>query len=136
MYKHIVVPVDVEDSERGRAMLGEAKKLVGASGKVTVTYVVEDMPGLITEALPDGLVAEAARKARARLVEMAKAADVEAEVEVRSGRPHRAIAALAEEVGADLVLIASHAPGARAYLLGSTAAGVARHAKCSVLVRR
>jgi nucleotide-binding universal stress UspA family protein len=43
---------------------------------------------------------------------------------------------VAEEKGADLIIIASHRPGLKDYFLGSTAAKVVRHAKCSVLVIR
>ena len=136
MYKSIVVPIDLENAEESKASLDKAKELVDSNGKVTVVNVVEDVPGLITAELPDGLVAKAARVARDSLLEMAKAAGVKADVEIRSGRPHHAIVGLADELGADLVLIASHSPGMRGYLLGSTAASVVQHAKCSVLVQR
>ena len=38
--------------------------------------------------------------------------------------------------GVDLIIVASHRPGLQDYFLGSTAAKVVRHAKCSVLVIR
>ena len=136
MYKNIVVPIDLDDAERGQAMLGKVKALAEGGSKVTVVNVVEDVPGLITEALPEGLVTEAAHKARSSLSEMVDAAGLTAEVEIRSGRPHHAIVGLADELGADLILIASHSPGLRDYLLGSTAASVVHNAKCSVLVQR
>jgi len=43
---------------------------------------------------------------------------------------------VAQEKGVDLIIIASHRPGLQDYFLGSTAAKVVRHAKCSVLVIR
>ena len=138
MYKKIVVPIDLDNAEQGKAMLGKVKELAGGNGgsQVTVMNVVQDVPGLITAELPEGLVTKAAHSARDSLVEMVEAAGLEADVQVRSGRPHHAIVNLADELGADLVLIASHTPGARDYILGSTAASVVRHAKCSVLVER
>lgn len=136
MYKNIVVPIDIENTEKGGAILGKAKEFADQGGKVTVVNVVEDVPGLITAELPEGLVVEAAHKARRSLVDMVETAGLTAEVEVRSGRPHHAIVGLADELGADLILIASHTPGPRSYLLGSTAASVVRHANCSVLVQR
>ena len=136
MYKNIVVPIDLENAEKGRACLDKAKELVDGDGKVTVVNVVEDVPGLITAELPEGLVVKAAHVARDGLLEMVKAAGLTADVEVRSGRPHHAIVSLADELGADLVLIASHSPGVRGFLLGSTAASVVHHAGCSVLVER
>lgn len=136
MYKNIIVPVDLENADKGKAMLGKVKELADAGGKVTVVNVVEDVPGLITAALPDGLVTEAAHAARSSLVEMVSESGLAADVEIRSGRPHHAIVTLADELGADLILIASHTPVVRDYLLGSTAASIVHHAKCSVLVQR
>ncbi len=136
MYKNIVVPIDVEDAKEGEELLGKVKELADKGVKLTTVYVVEDVPGLFTAELPDGLVAEVAHKARATLVDMLKAVGLTADIEIRSGRPHHAIVSLAEESGADLIMIASHTPGPRGYLLGSTAANVVRHANCSVLVLR
>ncbi len=42
----------------------------------------------------------------------------------------------ADELGADLIVIGSHRPGLKDYLLGSTAARVVRHAECPVYVDR
>jgi nucleotide-binding universal stress UspA family protein len=41
-----------------------------------------------------------------------------------------------EDMGADLVVVGSHRPSMRSYLLGSNAATIVRHATCSVLVVR
>ena len=136
MYKNIIVPIDLDMAEKGKVMLDKVKELTDEGGKVTVMYVVEDVPGLITAELPDELVPKAAHSARSSLVDMVKAAGLTADVQIRSGRPHHAIVSLADEIGADLILIASHGPVLQDYLLGSTAASVVRHAKCSVLVTR
>jgi nucleotide-binding universal stress UspA family protein len=136
MYKNIVVPIDLDKAEKGKVMLDKVKEFVDEGGKVTVVNVVEDMPGLITAELPEELIQKAALTGRSSLVDMVKAAGLTADVQIRSGRPHHAIVNLADEIGADLILIASHDPGPRDYLLGSTAASVVRHAKCSVQVAR
>ncbi len=136
MYKNIIVPIALDMAEKGKVMLDKVKELTDEGGKVTVMYVVEDVPGLITAELPDELVPKAAHSARSNLVDMVKAAGLTADVQIRSGRPHHAIVSLADEIGADLILIASHGPVLQDYLLGSTAASVARQAKCSVLVTR
>ena len=47
-----------------------------------------------------------------------------------------AIPYLAEQTGADLVVVGSHRPTMATYLLGSNASTIVRHAKCSVLVVR
>ncbi len=136
MFKNIVVPIDVDHEERGAQMLKQAARLKDDDGRVTVVNVVADVPGLISAELPEELVQKAAHSAREKLSEMAAAAGLSADVQVRSGRPHHAIVDLADEVGADLILIGSHRPGMKDYLLGSTAASVVRHARCPVLVER
>jgi len=49
---------------------------------------------------------------------------------------HHEILEMAKAKNVDLIVIASHKPGIADYLLGSVAAGVVRHAKCSVHVMR
>jgi universal stress protein F len=46
------------------------------------------------------------------------------------------ILGVAEEAGADLIVVGSHRPAMRDYLFGATASRVVRHANCSVLVAR
>ena len=43
---------------------------------------------------------------------------------------------VAEEAEADLVVLGSHRPAMKDYLLGTNAARIVRHAHCSVLVAR
>ena len=82
-------------------------------------------------------VIEASRKSTLEEINaIAEAASVQVDVEIRSGHPYKNILEKAEEEDADLIIVASHTPGLQDYLLGSTAAKVVRHAKCSVLVVR
>src|SRR5271167_3236762 len=46
------------------------------------------------------------------------------------------ILAVAESAAADLVVVGSHRPAMKDYLLGTNASRVVRHARCSVLVAR
>jgi universal stress protein A len=56
---------------------------------------------------------------------------------VRAGRPHAEILAAARELGADLILLASHGHSSLAHVvLGSTVERVVRQAPCPVLVVR
>lgn len=58
-------------------------------------------------------------------------------IRVESGAPARVICAVAEEEGADLILIASHGRGlVRRLLMSSTAQDVVNHALCDVFVLR
>lgn len=55
---------------------------------------------------------------------------------VGSGAIGGGILDLARDIGADLIVLASHRPGAKDYLIGANAVHVVRHAPCSVLVVR
>lgn len=60
---------------------------------------------------------------------------VTVKTQIITGRPPRAIADLAEEKGADLIVVGTHGrSGLARLLLGSTAEGLLRHAPCQVLV--
>ena len=71
-----------------------------------------------------------------KLEALAASASIEVEVVVRVGHPYKTILEVAEELSAELIIIASHQPEHHNYFLGSTAAKVVRHATCSVLVVR
>ena len=55
---------------------------------------------------------------------------------VRQGTVYEMVLLTAKEIDADLIIIASHRPELKDYLLGPNAARVVRHANCSVLVVR
>ena len=61
---------------------------------------------------------------------------VDVETCVRTGAVHRQIVKLAEERGADVIVMESANPRIQDYLLGTTASHVVTHAKCSVFVVR
>lgn len=136
MYKTIIVPVDFAHAERGEAMIGLAKQLGGKGARIILANIVEDVPAFVASQLPGGILEKSVKTSRTELEAMGKAAGLTAEIDVRSGHPATAILSIAEEKDADLIVIASHRPGLQDYLLGSTAARVVRHAKCSVLVVR
>ena len=50
--------------------------------------------------------------------------------------PHRAIRSVAEEIGADLIVMGARNPRLKEHLMGSTASQVTLYAKCSVYVVR
>ncbi len=55
---------------------------------------------------------------------------------VANGTVYEEILRTAERIGCDLIVMASHRPELKDYLLGPNAARVVRHANCSVLVVR
>lgn len=136
MYKQILVPVEISHKDRGRPMIEAAKSLAEDAANITLFNVVEDVPSYVMVQMPESAIEEAKAAARMELEAIAAAAGIKAKVEVRRGRAHTVILAYATEVGADLIIVASHQPELQDYLLGSTAARVVRHATCSVLVTR
>lgn len=137
MYARIIVAVDLEHLDQARALLNRATALLDAGGEIRLVHVLEDVPGYLAAELPADLGerrrAEAAVELRAMID---PALDIRMVHEVRHGAASGQILAAAEETGADLIMIASHKPDLRDYFIGSTAARVIRHARCSVLVER
>lgn len=62
--------------------------------------------------------------------------DVTVQHVVAHGTIYSEILRVAEELGCDLIVMASHRPELKDYLLGPNAARVVRHAQCSVMVVR
>ena len=73
----------------------------------------------------------------ATLIRRVDATDLKPDVLVTHGASiYAEILGAAEEAEADLVVVGSHRPAMKDYLLGTNAARVVRHACCSVLVAR
>lgn len=136
MYSKIVVPVDLGQIEKGEKILAKALALLDEGGSIELINVTEDVPGYLAIDLPGDLIETAVKQAETQLADLKARNPGPISTRVRVGPAAREILAHAEEVGADLILIASHRPDFSNYLLGSTADRVVRHAKCSVLVER
>lgn len=68
---------------------------------------------------------------------LAKQADVEVRTHPREGEPADAILDVAEEVGADLIVVGNKGmTGARRFLLGSVPNKISHHAPCGVYIVR
>lgn len=135
-YSKILVPVvPGHGGETARAM-EVARSLLSPDGSITVVTVLEDLPRYLSgdAYTVEPLVEESQRAAADQVVQEFRGSDVE--VVVRHGHPARAIVSLAQEAGHDCVVIASRQPDWHHLVLGSTAAGVVRHAHCSVHVVR
>jgi len=136
MFKTILVPIDMAHVAEGKAIIDIAAEHGATGAKIILLNVAEEIPGWAAAELPAGLLEQSRAKSEADLKALAKASGMAMDLEVRTGHPYKTILEVAEEKSADLVIIASHRPGLQDYFLGSTAAKVVRHAKCSVLVIR
>jgi nucleotide-binding universal stress UspA family protein len=136
MSKTILVPIDLAHVAEGRANIDIAVKHADADAKIILLNVVEEIPNWAAVALPADVVESSLKKAQDELQAIADASGMPMEALIRSGHSYQTILDVAEEKQVDMIIIASHRPGLQDYFLGSTAAKVVRHAKCSVLVIR
>lgn len=146
MYSKILVPLD--GSDLSREALKHAERLaVSTKSPITLLQVVDSEEQLISQAsgitiepmAMGEITVDAARSAVAAQRETAKQnleaaraklaeAGVEAAIEIREGHPGDEIVEAAEELGADVVVMATHGrTGFRRAILGSVADHVARH---------
>ncbi len=136
MFNTIIIPIDLSHPDKANNMITVAKHFAGAEGKIVLTTVLEEVPPVAALELPPDFMVKSMRSAHDQLNEIAQGADLKADINVRRGQAASEILALAEEKHADVIVIASHRPGLQDYFLGSTAARVVRHAKCSVMIIR
>ena len=136
MYKSILVPIDLADSNKAIPMIEAAKKMAEKDANIILVNVIEAIPGFIASQLPAGAREKVQQDALTELKKIAKTASLKGDIEMRTGSANLCILDVAKERNADLILIGSHKPGVQDYLLGSTASRVVRHAECSVFVLR
>jgi nucleotide-binding universal stress UspA family protein len=116
--------------------LADAAAQLAQQTGAAVTVVSFD--GVDMEALaplPRSEYAEQARRSAELVAERLRAADVVADVQVRSGRPVPGVLVAAEELDADLILVGASTRGRVAQrLLGDTALALVQRSKRPVLV--
>ncbi len=140
MFKKILVPIDVSQSDSGEASVKIASGLAGKTGaKLILLNVIGDIPNLVANQLPSNYT-ETIEKSSAEVLEEVASrnglASGSYELQTSHGQIYDKIIEAAKKGGVDLIVIASHQPDLSDYLLGSTAGKVVRHAHCSVLVVR
>ncbi|MBX2868463.1 MAG: universal stress protein [Acidiferrobacterales bacterium] len=136
MYKSILIPVDLGNVAKIDSLVDHASTHASNDSKIVLLNVVENIPSWAAVELPRGTLDKSVQDSLEKLKALAASTSVEVDVEVRVGPPYQTILGVAEENGADLIIVASHQPKHQKYFLGSTAAKVVRHASCSVLVIR
>jgi len=133
----VVVPVDF--SEESFAAVDTALEMVESAAHVHIIHVLPVLaaaePGLVWDTLSDETRRENARR---RIQEYVSDRPHQGcRVAVELGDPGSEIAAFAESVSADLIVLPSHGrTGLSRLLIGSVAERVCRLAHCPVLVLR
>jgi nucleotide-binding universal stress UspA family protein len=138
-FRTILVPIDFSDHSSAALDLAiDLARSDGATLHLLHCYPID--PGAISPygiILPEGFdrdVREAAGTQLARWADKAAAANVPVEQHLSSMFPAEVIARLAEEVGADLIVMGTRGlSGLKHVLLGSITERVLRLAKCPVL---
>ncbi|MBT4161216.1 MAG: universal stress protein [Gammaproteobacteria bacterium] len=138
-YQHILVGVDL--TVESRDVSKRACALRTAFGaRLSCVHVIEPLSLAYGGDIPMDLSTiqeQIQETAKTHLAEFAESLSIsEEDRHLIFGRPETEIHTLANEIGADLVVVGSHGRHGLALLLGSTANGVLHGAPCDVLAVR
>ncbi len=139
MYSRILVAVDLDERSSWQKPIATALALANClDAKVALAYVVPDTVLTLQAQWSVLSVRAIMEDARIKLMKVARdhAADRDVGEIVKSGTVYAGIIEAGETFEADLIVLSSHRPEMKDYLLGANASRVVRHAKCSVLVVR
>jgi nucleotide-binding universal stress UspA family protein len=137
MYTRIMVPVDLAHVDRLEKALGTAADLARHYGAgLTLVGATGTEPGPVARS-PE----EFADKLDRFAAEVGERLGIGIEASTlhlhdMSIELDHALIRKAADIGADLIVMASHVPGAAEYLFGSNAGHVAQHAPISVMIVR
>jgi nucleotide-binding universal stress UspA family protein len=141
MYRNVLVPIDLSDEHSWRKALPTAVALCQTfQARLHAIAVVPDfgLP-IVGQFFPDGYE-DKVRQQAAKQLKALIAEQVPDEVPTRriiaEGKIYQEILKAAQTIKADLIVMGSHHPELKDYLLGPNAAKVVRHADCSVMVVR
>jgi nucleotide-binding universal stress UspA family protein len=141
MYKNILVALDLNDETSCRKPLLSAVELARTFGaRLHVLTVVREVEAILqakSAPLAYELIATDLENELRALIRRVNPSGLNPNIIVTHGVSiYAEILRVAEEVEADLVVVGSHRPAMKDYLLGTNSARVVRHAHCSVLVAR
>ena len=140
MYKHILVPIDLADTDLAKPAVETAVSMAQASGgTVRLINVLPMTPVMLAEYVPPDFDTQQRKSSEDALAIIARECGLDpsrVSVNVRQGGIYHEVLEEAQTIGADLIVMSSHRPAMRTYFLGSNAGHVVRYAKCSVLVVR
>ncbi|MCT2541144.1 universal stress protein [Sedimentimonas flavescens] len=142
MYKTILLTIDLEHEASWKQALPVAINFAKAPGATLHILAVVPNYGsaLVASEFPSSYLEKTLAKAKAKLEAMVAEqvpAQVKAISHVGAGRVHEVILEYIDSSGADLVVMASHAPDrVREFLVGSNADRVVRRSPVSIHVVR
>jgi nucleotide-binding universal stress UspA family protein len=139
MFKTILVPVDLAETELAKMAINTACSMARASGgTVRLLNVMPMTPVMLAEYVPPDFEAQQKTASEEALSIIAGECGLDGKVTsiVRQGGIYHEVLEEAKNIHADLIVMSSHRPAMKTYFLGSNAGHVVRYAKCSVLVLR
>lgn len=141
MYKKILLPLDLGASQGQEKAIDSAVQLAQASGATLhlITVVPDFGMSLVGSFFPPDYEQKVIAETKTKLTELVKdqvPATVTTREVVAYGTIYTEILDYAKKREIDLIVMASHRPELKDYLVGPNAARVVRHANCSVMVVR
>lgn len=134
MYSKILIPIEPGYGDEAHKAVRVARALLEPGGSIELVTVFLEVPYYYGIDLDKDLLERNEREAKAQIDADFGGPDVS--VVIATGHPTRSILNLAQDGGHDCIVVASSQPGWGHVFLGSTAAGIVRHAHCSVHVLR
>jgi nucleotide-binding universal stress UspA family protein len=140
MARVVLLPIDLSDTDTQTSALAEALALLGPDGVLHVVSVLPDfgmaqVSGFFRKDFEKEALAAFGR-ALTEWVETHVPDAVEVHPHVLHGTIYDEILRAADKLEANVIVMGSHRPAFKDYLLGPNAARVMRHARCSVYVVR
>jgi len=135
MYRNILLPISFDEEHSAERVLQAAAALACEDAEVTLLHVMSPVPNYASSYFPKGFQDEAKADIEASLQEMASNLPNAIGV-VSEGQPSKVILNWINENTVDCVVMSSNKPGLHEFNLGSTAAYVIRHVRCTVHVAR
>jgi nucleotide-binding universal stress UspA family protein len=141
MYRSILVPVDLSDKLSWRKALPTAIQLAEIfEGQIHLITVIPGFPlPIVGQYFPGDFEPRLRQQAAKQLKDFAAEQvpdTVSCKRIIAEGKVYQEILAAAEKIKSDLIVMGSHRPELRDFLLGPNAQKVVQHAHCSVMVVR
>jgi nucleotide-binding universal stress UspA family protein len=141
MFHNILVPVDVGEKDVAAEAIAAAVELAKAfDSDLRLVHVASPIiPASPMAVIPQSVYDDIGVYEKSQLEVMAGAIDRpkgRVSSAVRIGGVYPELLAEAEEWAADLIVVGAHRRSMATYLLGSTAAALSRHSKCTVMIVR
>jgi nucleotide-binding universal stress UspA family protein len=128
MYSRILVAIDLDEPSSWAKPIATGLALADCfEAQIAMAYVVPDAVLMLQAQWSISSVRAIMEDARIRLMKVARD---------HAGDRQAGLIEAAESFEAELIVLASHRPEMKDYLLGANASRVVRHAKCSVMVVR